>query len=1217
MPRDPYQDYLDKIFGSSPEQEDPYAVPAPTRRRRLPPATPPPDLKPEVEEQSNWQKYGAMGVRGIGGLFGFTPLTGALGGGLSEAAAQAIEQKDLTPELDYKKVAAETAIGAAGGGFAKLLGAAVRPIKAAVAGGLLGGAAPVIRHGFEQGDWDPANYPGEVLTNTAISGGVAGGLSALLGRIYKPAAAPQGETYHVDTTAVPGGAVLGPGGKPQMAQLVHDIHGTGMPPKPTIPVTEHTGPIAYSGMPSVTAAQQRMIDAERKTAEKLAAEADKARRIEEEMAAAGVEPQPPSFGTSLSAKQPDGSSLRMSQRFAAPEEAADEAGGPLGQLLSGQGPDAPMPTPAEMKALLQSSPEATLSNVDDALALAKHAGGEVIDTGHGFAIRFADDVPAVPAVEPPAVTTPEPPLPPVETPEIPASAAPIPEPPQSPLGQLLTPRKGARRGSKKTAEGFEASVAKLLGQVDEGVPPSLEPTFVPKTRYIGHGEGFDEGTTIPYFEYEIAPGKWTSTAGEDALTSKGLPVPPYEPPPAAAPVVSPTPDPVIPGAGGVALEEPTVSPATFFPGSRADVAGAHYRSLSKDEGPNPTLLAELLGVDPDMPQTAKRLAGAGLRGEAKRAGLPTGAAAKPVSETPIPPVVPEAPPAPTSWVDEEAAEIARLSALPPEERMAAFLNKSEGEAPSTPMDLPETPVTPETEVTPDWVQRELAEIEGLDPKAMDAGSAPAPATPPTQEQQFEELSQLLMSKGIAKTPEDVLAWMARAGLGKAETAPPPAPPAAIDHPPSGPRLVKKPDKGGTTIGSGLGGLQDILGVVGRNPEFTARLGLGAAGAAVGAATDPLDDPYLSALAGGAAGFSLPTAAKALANIGADPNVVNNALGGLNTPGGAREAAEKIGRILPQWQRFNYLMDAIGLPANAFAGPWGSGVFSTLEKGLAGDPRGWAAFREIIQPWNFAKEVPSSFQEAKTLIGRAEGHAMSDVPEAERWLQFPGTLLTTGDVAIRRILQRHGFSDDEARIMTMTAEPFTKSGKKGAHLGGFAWDVTFPFRRTPINIAEQGALRTPGLGFLMQGIGNARGTRAADPLKLQLWQQGIGTGVGVGSEQLGENLTPEQAKAYRRYVTNLAGPYSMQAGLGLAIGQAKHRGNPNPVRTGLRTLPDQLPLPSVDPIKDTWNFATDPMGSTPAPRGLYPKALLEQLTQVKNLFNPPPSAWAPVPRRRRR
>src|SRR3990167_6933253 len=287
----------------------------PNRRRRSRPRSRPstafaPPPAPVVETQpdiSKLQRYLAMGARCVGALAGIGFWPGAIGGGLGETAAQMIERETMDPsKLDPKSIAAEAAVGAVGGKYAKLLGSLLsRPAQAAAMGALTGAAAPVIRHGFEEGDINPLNYPGEVATSGAISGATGGALAGLakyLGLAGKPQ--PKVPTYRVETTAVPGGQVLKAGGKGIIPSSTTPltIQGTGIPTTVTQAAESAAGRLPYAGMPSITKAQERMIAAE----QKAAADAERLDTIRQARLEAGVEPQPPAFGESLSAPTPEG-----------------------------------------------------------------------------------------------------------------------------------------------------------------------------------------------------------------------------------------------------------------------------------------------------------------------------------------------------------------------------------------------------------------------------------------------------------------------------------------------------------------------------------------------------------------------------------------------------------------------------------------------------------------------------------------------------------------------------------------------------------------------------------------------------------------------------------------------------------------------------------------------------------------------------------------------
>lgn len=376
-----------------------------------------------------------------------------------------------------------------------------------------------------------------------------------------------------------------------------------------------------------------------------------------------------------------------------------------------------------------------------------------------------------------------------------------------------------------------------------------------------------------------------------------------------------------------------------------------------------------------------------------------------------------------------------------------------------------------------------------------------------------------------------------------------------------PNLVKKPG-GGTTLGSGLGGAQDVAGIIQRNPQFALRLALGLGGAGLGAATDPLGDPTLSALAGGAAGFAAPSFLSKLGELGGmrvpeigtpnSPSVPN-----LDVRGKINEAM----RILPQYQRFNFLASLTGLPANALGGPIGSLMGAAVEKSLAGDPRGPRLLKELTNFREFPQQYMANLKDAALQeVGRAEGAPLSAATsQTEKVLGTPGRFMTAGDITARQILERAGFSPEEARAITLTSNPKTRLGKGIMALqqtAGPLGQLLLPFARTPVNVMEQGMERIPLAGFLTEDAGT--------PLRASLVKQGVGAGVGLGAEALAEQLPPEQARVVRRYVTNLSGQFSLPAAIGFAIGQARNAGRPEDVAI-LRTIQQSIPLPTPDVI----------------------------------------------------
>lgn len=1301
----PYDKYgqpsnFEDLFPSQPQAPRPRRAIGPLRVRPPLPEEPAEPVKPEPEEELGWfQRYAPHVARGIGGLFGVNPATGALGGAAGEVVAQAIEQGDWTPDLIgednkiAKRIAAESAIGAAGGGFAKLLGSGITSVGRALgAGAALGGGAPIIRHGFEEGEWDPREYAGEVGTGAAIGGAVGGGLAKLFGMIKGKPAGPASR-YEVETTAVPGGQVLGASGHPpQFVNPVRPIHGGGdpigtqptPPPSGSAPAGDvHRVPY-MGGDVALLPSQQRLIDREARAAERAAKVAEKQALEEEKLTELrklleGRGKTEARLGESVSAVDPT-TGHRLSASF---REVAEEGGEGGGGVLARQADEPTGPAGGDLQEEMErirqeiarvqaaEAPMARLNALRDK-AQAGTLTGEELDEARALdaALRergFPPDV-EPPLAGSPVAVGPGPQGPPsaggVEAPLPVQPEVPAPSPLEAVLSGKQPGKTRAKRAGKSKSERFDERAAAIAASAGDVRPPEgiqwTPETWAAHVDQMGPNPGYgitamEDALDRPMDIGDRAAANAAIDAAEDAIDN--------------IPVATPEAGPTSQDLSELILGQHTVQPGLTRALSNLDIRSAEpkwqmdllrqqlqggaKRTREARVSPIPEAPLATPEAPPDLIQILRTRVGATgknyrlARDAAKSGEIPSAGFAREAhlreqaalrGQTPEAPA--PVPPAPTSWMDDEAATIARLSALPKEQRLAAFLGD---EAPTIPP--VETPVAPEvplatTDVEPEWVAKAMAEADELAKMQTAQPPAPPPVSdlekllagtggelPPTAEQ-ITELQRLRQESGAISDPSQVPSWL-QGVIAAAPEAPssvkPPASPGALVKPgqEGAPRLQKGGKYGGH---EGPPNPQDYRPTFNKErgaapTALMAQLGMGLAGAAVGGAVDPLGDPLLSAMAGGAVGLSIPTMAQGLLKLGAAPDVVQNAMQDLNLPDGAKRAAAKVARVLPQMQRANYLADILGLGANAWFGPYGSGVFGALEKGLAGDPRGWAALNELKNPWSFFKEYPSAFQEARSLVGRAEGFSEAEAIGAlEKKLTLPGTMLTGGDVAIRRILERHGFSEEEARIMTMTGEPFTKSGESLAHMRGLIPDLTFPFKRTPVNIVEQGLLRTPGVGFLQQGIGAARGTRQADPLSLQLAQQGMGLGVAAGTEQLGEHLDPEQARVLRRFVTNFAGPYSLLAGAGMAAGQAKRRGQPI-VGTTVRNISQQLPLPSIEPIQEVAALGAKVMDRGPSairgrdiPRGAYPAGLVRNYEAVANFLNPPK---LPSRRRRRR
>lgn len=377
------------------------------------------------------------------------------------------------------------------------------------------------------------------------------------------------------------------------------------------------------------------------------------------------------------------------------------------------------------------------------------------------------------------------------------------------------------------------------------------------------------------------------------------------------------------------------------------------------------------------------------------------------------------------------------------------------------------------------------------------------------------------------------------------------------------------------------------------PEGAARLGLTATGVGIGGILGgAAGHPIIGALAGGAMGASLSPdrIISGLKMLGMPDQAAAQASEIATTPEGAKAAAERIYQTLPQFSRFNYLMDLWGLPANALVGPYGSAAMAGIEAHLNGDPRGMEVLsrlnpRDFVRRWNVARQGEAQRLIEEGEIGRAETQALGH-SSASKLFQWPGVQMTAGDVAARQILEEAGFSADEARRITMTSEPETLAAKRAANFskGSPLLQMFQPFARTPANIAEQGALRVPFLGSAVQYLGR----ETPDPLKLQMIQQGLGLAGGAAGYALGSELDPETARIARRYLTNIAGQYSLPVGAGFALGQTMQRGG-NALDASTE-LYNALPLPSTAPAAN-WVTAAK---TGKVPRGFMPPQLAQLL-----------------------
>lgn len=389
-----------------------------------------------------------------------------------------------------------------------------------------------------------------------------------------------------------------------------------------------------------------------------------------------------------------------------------------------------------------------------------------------------------------------------------------------------------------------------------------------------------------------------------------------------------------------------------------------------------------------------------------------------------------------------------------------------------------------------------------------------------------------------------------------------------------------------------------------NPDLLLRFLTGGTGALAGAAYDD-ENPLRGAAVGGAAGFAAPSLPALIRGMGAPDSFLDRIGGNVDTAR-AQEIAKQLWATLPQWQRASYLTDITGggTAANVFAGPYGSSLMAGIELALSGDPRGMEILKQL-NPVSFGRGIKENWPEAQRLIkegelGRHEG--LNIDPDGvigrlnQEVLAAPGTAMTAGDVTARKVLETGGVDDKMARRFTLTSEPEFKFFKDLANLwkGSTVGSLIAPFKRTPANITEQGMIKAPLLGFLIQ-----HNRVLPDSIRQQVVQQLMSAGVGVGAYELGE-ANPDN-RALRKFITNLAGSYSMPATIGMALGQASGRGqSPSKVLLTPRVAENFVgPIPTTEPITDAIGGIGRLMGvegfeDARFPPGLIPRELATAL-----------------------
>ena len=410
--------------------------------------------------------------------------------------------------------------------------------------------------------------------------------------------------------------------------------------------------------------------------------------------------------------------------------------------------------------------------------------------------------------------------------------------------------------------------------------------------------------------------------------------------------------------------------------------------------------------------------------------------------------------------------------------------------------------------------------------------------------------------------------------------------------------LKNPDKGSTTLGAGLGGAQDILRIAQENPEFAASTVMGGLGAAALGAADASsgeDSWWDGAIAGATVGAAGPQMPKIIEAVKSQIDPTNLA--------SVKEWAQWVAAKSPQIQRASLLANPQGLeqgmPAlgmNAVAGPYGAVMTTAIESMFKNDPRGMRLM-QLLDGYNpltgfgipkFMKGAWESAEEARQALvkgdgGRAELGGINPDSTLDNVLAYPGQAMTMGDIYARKLLKLAGYSDEEARIATLTAEPeqFHQVANWGKN--NLLLQMMFPFRRTPANILEQGYKRIPGLGMI------ANKASGSD----QAIEQTLGGLAGVGGYAVASNIDDDTTRRnVRRLMSNVGGRYSLPTSMGYFAGDAAARGlSPWGVVTNERNLDQLMPVPSTSVVADAGRKLRDLLqGNVDSPFDVIPTSM---------------------------
>lgn len=1131
---------------------------------------PPPE---EPEELSFAAKYAPLAVRGIGGFIGSAPGIGALGSGGAELIAEGMENYFGTREgLNPWEIGGAAAIGAVGGGMIKAIGSAPSALNAAARSGALGATQPFIRSYTEKGELPEAS---DVALSTLLSAGTGGALGHFLGAGKAAKAAGKGDAT-VELFGSKGAGVIDrkiPGSGEDIGGAVDDMAGGAGRGYSRAGYAETPEDLAQLPK-NKRAARQENADVRREQMDQERISKAEAKIKQDELAATeiaaakaeGLVPQD-SISESFSAPIPGGTE-RLSRRYVAPAEEAAEEGGELGALLGGKKGKGKKAA----KAAVDSKRGSTLSEV--LTPPAARVPGAVDETSEILAGAFGNDVADLARVQSEVI-------PPPSSREILSNPNAISIAPGD-LQKSFGP--GAQFSTATNSGDDLLGALKGMAERRSGPKPEVLPTSglepQPSTAPVMSGQ---RGAPAPTHEL---PADITQRAGYD-------------------------PNAPVPGMGGGGqLAKMTEADTSDRFGAFLKATGRDELDLGAERLKNPAAFGT--GVDaPLVPEVMPRMEDdfyPGFLDEAAGGQPPLNISPGGVI-TPPPNQIGDLGKGVKAWKEGQAESDFDYA-------------RRVGASSTVPMDRvirnPRQLVDQELGPNYNELQSLFKAGQGNVPKEA-ARFAGRMASKGEKEAQAWEAAQ-----GGA-TPQGA-APMAPTGQPGPATAPP-APVAekglygknaskslidffkgneARGARPGRPGLMGPSTGGGSGWGS-EGGFAD--------PSLLTHVGGAVAGGLIGGVANE-DDPIMGALGGAAAGAALTHAAMKIAphlpSIMSSPTLdqgTKQVLSQLGTPEGMKQAATEIVNRIPTTLRANLLW-SLNLPNNAIVGPYGAGLAAATERHLAGDPRA-AEFLKLLTPSNWGSAFRESLDEASRHIGEAEragGHLAGAATNVyDKYTSLPGTFMHAGDLATRKLGIMAGFTEEEMKAFTMTAEPEFDTLRQLANIprSGLMGQVIAPFMRTAANAVEQGSFRTPGLGYLTQSM-----RENPDAMNVQHIQQLLGAGVMGGGYLAGQNeeeiskslgIPPSVVRAFAR---NVVGPYSVLSSAGYATGKAMDAGDTGPSAAfkGAGAYVNETPLPTLNVLRDYLGFgqaaATGNLGPEHIPAGIAPKGLVDWLNPEK-------------------